>query len=140
MKAWLIALVVAFAGGLVPAAASERHVEATYYGPTLVAPPGCLFVPALSNGGACFRVQPGETSVDLRIVDTVNPRPVGVLYAFTFAGGGQTPINDFCEGEQAGITVPPNARTLVVSLDVLAVVHCDPNAAVSGTITATFRS
>lgn len=139
MKASIVGVVIVALGAAAPASAAERQARATYIGPTLVAPPGCLLLPALPNGGACFPVQPGETSVDLRVVDVVNPRPIGVLYAFRLANGDLTPIDEFCDGEQAGIAVPPNARTLVVSLEVLALLACEPNAAVTGSITATFR-
>lgn len=95
----------------------------------------------LAEGGACFEVRAGETTVDLAIRDAVVPTVTGA-YVFQLADGTSTRAREFC-GAVAGVAIPAGAERVLVFAPGFGErpAECGNlvKAATTGTITATFR-
>ena len=97
-------------------------------------------------GGACFRVQPGDATVDINAMDD-RAGPVGGWYRFVSKATSDSSYYSFC-GTKNGIPIrrpvdPWDEVTLVVALDVVyAWPACglSPQVPTTGQITARFYS
>lgn len=127
---------------LAPAALAEAgRVESQTYVSRVVAGTARCSTALVAEGGACFAVRRGETTVDLVIDDRVVPTVVGA-YVFEFGNGTSTRAQEFC-GSASGVPIPAGAARVLVSAPGFGETPADcgipVKAATTGTIRATFR-
>lgn len=127
---------------LAPAALADagRTESQEYVSRGVVGTARCGGSGPVAEGGACFVVRGGETTLDLVIRDEAVPTVTGA-YAFRLADGTLTRAQEFC-GAVSGVSIPAGADRVLVFAPGSGETPADCGAPVKfapkGTITATF--
>lgn len=132
--------------GLVPTAAAREESETYITGADAVASCEDEVLGGLADrnlGSVCFDVEPGESSVDVRIDDDVTLNVGGVVQFYDDSGGTIGSTVGFCTTTSAPVDIPSGAERVEVFVDGPAFNaiqnHCSqPTTSTIGDVTATF--